>query len=701
MNSVQALLNQGTLSYDDKLEIKRLGPDRPELMLEQVTKCKKREYRRKFNASTYSNYKWLCGCPIRNALFCFPCLIFSKELNAWTKTGFRDISHLSSMTKKHETTHAHKNACIELSLLGRSNIQAQLDSAYRLSIKKHNEQVEKNRHILSRLIDCVKFCGVFELALRGHDESESSDNPGVFRGLVNFVSSIDAAMKEHLDSATVFKGTSKTVQNEILDCMLEVCRETISEEIKNANYLAIMADETTDVATVQQMVIIYRYEIGGQPVERFWGFFNPDGQNAEALSEVVIGELTKQIGNQTHKLIAQCYDGAAVMSGAANGVQARVKQIYSQAYYIHCYAHQFNLVLQKASSINSSARIFFSNLSGFPVFFSRSTLRTKVLDDIVQQRLPRLAQTRWMFNIRTVNAVYENKEALIECLDEISHLPNIDDTTRRESCGLLAHLEDEQFLYWLEFFHRIMPHADILFKMLQQRNIDAVKVNHCITSFKLTIETIRNTGVDSMEKRLQETAHIPPRKRRREEHRTSEAKEVCDAIICHINDRFAFTNHLVSSRLVDVNLFPSFAKIFPEKELEEAVRTYPSLVKAQLRTELEVLYSRSDFHKADGAVAMLQILIENNLHEDTFQQLSELLRIIVTTPMTSSEPERCFSTLKRIKTFLRNTMTEDRLSALAMLAVEKKLVNNIRDFNNKVIDKFAATKTRRMDFLYK
>lgn len=30
----------------------------------------------------------------------------------------------------------------------------------------------------------VKFCGAFELALCGCDDSESSDNPGIFRGLV-------------------------------------------------------------------------------------------------------------------------------------------------------------------------------------------------------------------------------------------------------------------------------------------------------------------------------------------------------------------------------------------------------------------------------------------------------------------------------------------------------------------------------------
>ncbi|CAH1981406.1 unnamed protein product [Acanthoscelides obtectus] len=35
--------------------------------------------------------------------------------------------------------------------------------------------------------------------------------------------------------------------------------------------------------------------------------------------------------------------------------------------------------------------------------------------------------------------------------------------------------------------------------------------------------------------------------------------------------------------------------------------------------------------------------------------------------MTTAESERCFSTLKRIKTFLRSSMNEERLSAVAML----------------------------------
>ena len=47
--------------------------------------------------------------------------------------------------------------------------------------------------------------------------------------------------------------------------------------------------------------------------------------------------------------------------------------------------------------------------------------------------------------------------------------------------------------------------------------------------------------------------------------------------------------------------------------------------------------------------------------------------------MTFCEAERCFSTLKRVKTFLRKTLCDDRLNVLAMLSAEKNLVKDSID----------------------
>jgi hypothetical protein len=102
---------------------------------------------------------------------------------------------------------------LDLSALGNVNIAVQLSRAYQDSIQRLNEQVEKNRCILSKIIDCIKFCGAFELALRGRDESKQSENPGIFRVLIDFVSNIDDAVKEHIENNAKFKGTSKIILN--------------------------------------------------------------------------------------------------------------------------------------------------------------------------------------------------------------------------------------------------------------------------------------------------------------------------------------------------------------------------------------------------------------------------------------------------------------------------------------------------------
>ncbi len=74
--------------------------------------------------------------------------------------------------------------------------------------------------------------------------SDSADKPRIFRGLIDFVASLEGVLKENLENTTVFKGTSKTVQNELLDCMLSVVREHIIKEAQSSDFLSIQADDT-------------------------------------------------------------------------------------------------------------------------------------------------------------------------------------------------------------------------------------------------------------------------------------------------------------------------------------------------------------------------------------------------------------------------------------------------------------------------
>ncbi|XP_049800118.1 zinc finger MYM-type protein 1-like [Schistocerca nitens] len=398
----------------------------------------------------------LSGCEVKNAFFCFTCLLTNSTDSAWTETGIADLKNFHAKVKKHNSSEKHLNGFIEFSMLGKVDIMCQLDSAYRRNIKTYNENVSKNRYILGKLIDCIKFCGKFELALRGHDETEDSKNPGIFRGLVSLMAELDCVLKQHIERSEnrVFLGLSKTIQNELLEPIYEVCLSLVRSELSKANFLAIEVDETTDCANLSQLVLIIRYELLGQINERFISFVRPKSHSADDVTAAVLCELEKMNVHETpEKLIAQCYDGAPVMSGHKSGVQTRVREVYRNAHFIHCYAHQLNLIVERCVTGNKQVRIFFSNLEGISTFFSRSSTRTAILDEVVKKRIPTCPQSiRWNFKSRSVITVYKYQKEIVECLERIIDDDASDYKTINKATGLKGFLQDEDFLFWLNFF---------------------------------------------------------------------------------------------------------------------------------------------------------------------------------------------------------------------------------------------------------
>nr|CAH7725217.1 unnamed protein product [Callosobruchus chinensis] len=99
------------------------------------------------------------------------------------------------------------------------------------------------------------------------------------------------------------------------------------------------------------------------------------------------------------------------------------------------------------------------------------------------------------------------------------------------------------------------------------------------------------------------------------------------------------------------------------------------------------------------AIPLSKLLIENNV-TNSFQETKKLLKMLITIPMSpidrTAEAERSFSTLKRVKTFLRNTMVEERLVALSMLSMEKKIVILVKVYRQTHMTKMDSGKMKRM-----
>lgn len=221
MNTVDFLLENkfSRLKIEEKLEVRRLGPYQPKgIKVERLDG----KIKRKFNANNFNQYSWLTVSDANKKFYCFYCLIFDG--GSVFSGGYEDLKHLAERLKKHQATRTHIECSLKYELFGKNNISEQISDGYKLSKSRHNENVTKNRYIIEKIINILKFIGAHELSLRGHDESDSSANRGVFKDLVDYTSQFDAALHEHLQTSNVAKHTSKTTQNEILDCMYEVIK---------------------------------------------------------------------------------------------------------------------------------------------------------------------------------------------------------------------------------------------------------------------------------------------------------------------------------------------------------------------------------------------------------------------------------------------------------------------------------------------
>ena len=84
--------------------------------------------------------------------------------------------------------------------------------------------------------------------------------------------------------------------------------------------------------------------------------------------------------------------------------------------------------------------------------------------------------------------------------------------------------------------------------------------------------------------------------------------------------------------------------------------------------------------------------MDNDL-SDAFPQFEILVRLFLTLPIGIASAERSFSVLRRLKTYMRSTMGQQRLSDMALLAIEDKTAAKLK--LDDVIKQFASAKARR------
>ncbi|PNF25199.1 hypothetical protein B7P43_G17705 [Cryptotermes secundus] len=420
----------------------------------------------------------------------------------------------------------------------------------------------------------------------------------------------DSDLHNHLESSTAFRGSSPDIQNELIHSVSELMTMEIKKEISKANYVSLILDETSDVMNKCQLASVLRYVTAdGNVEERFLRFTDVSSdRSANSLFNHALEILNDfECGP---KLIAQTYDGAAVMASQHAGVQAKIREQYPNAIFVHCYAHRLNLVLAQSASFIKEVKVFFATLSGFRTFFAKSTKRTEALDSHLRKRFPSIAPTRWQYHSRLAETVHEYREGIENLLVSIIEEPEEWDVETISSArGLLSLLRDFDFNFMLKIFSSIFPYSGALFKILQTKRSDIAFCNTKIDEFKHHMQRLRG-GFDHLWSEMENVfdSNGPTRPKRiridsmsGEERKNSYKRlfcEIIDVVCQNVSVRFSENATLLFLSLLDARYFPMYRTSFPEKAFSCLKENYGAFFDfVALKSELLVMFSDPDMAK--------------------------------------------------------------------------------------------------------
>ena len=417
----------------------------------------------------------------------------------------------------------------------------------------------------------------------------------------------------------------------------------------------------------------------------------------------------------------QSYDNASNMSGLYSGVQSRIKTINPLAEYVPCSAHSLNLVGTCAAESVTEAVDFFSTLQELYNFFTVSTHRWEILVQHTSLRLKSLSQTRWSARHDACYALQKEWPGIINALNFIAQNGHEKPTTRSEATGLQQKLQHLETAILVIVWNIILDRFNAASKKLQESNADLSSVVQMYGSLALFLQDKQYSEYEKKAKELSgvqvyyryDTRRKKTRKIQADESRVNETipssghdnfrtnvyYRILDTLSVQLAGRqrayqklyesFSFFDNL---SYIDTTELKSLANKLVKKypnDLEETLGNECIHLQCQLKDSLE---NTEDLRSARE---IYNVLHSRNLR-DVYPNVDIALRIFLSIPATNCSGERSFSTLKRVKSYLRASMGQDRLNALALLSIEAQLVQEI-DYDD-IVDAFARTKARKKRF---
>ncbi|KAK2727278.1 hypothetical protein QYM36_007948 [Artemia franciscana] len=339
-------------------------------------------------------------------------------------------------------------------------------------------------------------------------------------------------------------------------------------------------------------------------------------------------------------------------------------------------------------------------------------LGCKNLKTYTALNLKGLCETKW---VERHDAIQISKQLIVpifKALEEIE--TDGDSVTLSKARSLLNNILSLDYIVTLIVMDCFLGYTLNLSKLLQSENINMVMYIQCVESVTEMFKEIRNSAEGRFHQLFLEATRlcrelevilVMPRKRNlfkipsdipAEKHiefyyRVSIFLPFVDQLIQSLESRF--TKYKVTLKGLS-GILPSFVVKQPSSDLKELIKLYASDITSSnsaVMAELELW--RAKWLKVVPSLfpkTAVQSLAE--CERGIFSNIQKLLSIFCVIPTSTACVERSFSSMKRIKMYLRSRMSEDRLNCLALLNVHRDVLVSV----DEILEKFAISSARSL-----
>lgn len=336
-----------------------------------------------------------------------------------------------------------------------------------------------------------------------------------------------------------------------------------------------------------------------------------------------------------------------------------------------------------------------------------SPRRDTILEQLKREMAPDtpgfrvLCPARWTVRALSLNSVLENYFVL-QSLWETCYECTKDSEIRSRIIGVKTQMQSFDFLFGVSLGYEILRHTDNLSRTLKKKDLSAAEGQHITELSLTTLSEMRNedsfdTFWESLNNKLYDLDVSEPRLPRRRkmpkrfetgnappEFATSEKElyrqmyyEALDLVMSCLKERFDQPGFRVYRHLEDVLLKSVRGDKTFKEDLDFILDFYKDdLDKTSFSSQLETFTSCARNNLCDPSTVSVSDLVKSVYQMSPtsrclFSEIMTLLRLVLVMPATNATSERTFSSLRRVKTYLRSTMTQERLNHLLILHIHR------------------------------